>query len=60
MPRVAVGLDRFVPRSEYSLSDATFIAYGYRGSPTILVVEPGGTVTHVVHDLESLEPALRR
>ena len=59
-PRVAAGIDRHVPRSEYGLSDATHIAYGYAGSPTIIVVEPGGTVTHVVHDLEGLEKALRR
>jgi RNA polymerase sigma factor (sigma-70 family) len=59
-PRVAVGMDRFVPRSEHEPGDATRIAYGHRGSLTIIVVEPGGTVTHVVHDLEALEEALRR
>jgi hypothetical protein len=53
-------MDRFVPRSEHEPGDATRIAYGHRGSPTIIVVEPGGTVTHVVHDLEALEEALRR
>jgi hypothetical protein len=59
-PRVAAGIDRFVPGSEDAPSDATFIAYGHRGSLTIAVVEAGGTVTHVVHDLEALGKALRR
>jgi hypothetical protein len=59
-PRVGAAIDRFVPRSEHRLSDATHIAYGYAGSPTIIIVEPGGTVTHVVHELERLDEALRR
>ena len=59
-PRVAAGIDSYVPRSEYGLSDATHIAYGYAGSPTIIVVAPGGTVTHVVQGLEGLEKALGR
>src|SRR6185503_17925009 len=59
-PRIALGIDRFVARSEFRLSDATLIAYGFSGSPTMIVVGPDGTVTQVVQDLAALEEAFRR
>lgn len=56
--RVGVAIDRFVPESDYQLSDATFIAYGFRRSLSVFVISSDGIVTHAMRDLEGLDAAL--
>ena len=56
--RVGLAIDRFVPEGDYQLSDATFIAYGYRRSLSVFVISSDGMVTHAMRDLEGLDAAL--
>jgi len=58
---LAVGIDRFVPRSEYvGSNNATMIAYGRGKWPLVFVIDSDGTIRAVQSGLDSASSLLRR
>lgn len=58
--RLGVGIDRFVPQSDYHASGATMIAYGRGGSPLSFVIDSDGIIRHVQSGFAGLEARLDR
>ena len=56
----AIGIDRFVPESEYTLNGATIAAYGLGKMPMLFIIDPDGVIRHFETGLEGLGEALSR
>ncbi len=57
-PIAAIGIDRFIPKSPYTASGATVIAYGRAKMPTVFVIDGEGIVRHTQSGFEGLAEAL--
>lgn len=55
---LAIGIDRFVSKSEYKLSNATMIRYGFGEMPMVFVIDAEGIVRRVQAGLAGLEERL--
>ena len=59
--KLGVGIDRFVPQSEYMLSNATMIAYGFsKKMPIVFIIDAEGIVRYFQSGFEGVGEALEK
>ena len=58
--KMGVGIDRWVPRSDYNIADATMIAYGFTNETIVFLIDPDGVIRHVQSGLGGIEKAMGR
>jgi len=56
---LAIAIDRYVPREDYTPAGATRVAYGDLGWPSVFVIGGDGTIQHVQGAPDGLEETLR-
>ena len=55
---LGIGIDRFVPKSEYTISNATMIQYGFGKMPMLFVIDSDGTIRHFQSGLDGIDKVL--
>ena len=58
--KLGVGIDRYVPLSEYSTPNATMIQYGWGEMPLVFIIDTEGIIRHVKSGLDGLEKSVLR